>query len=115
MKLKYIFCFRLLLRLPPLRALEPQVLEELFFAGLIGQVQIDSVIPYILRMGSSQGMATTNIFLYCLIVSNFIFKYSGTCGRQVKVEQTEEYICKWQKLIKDCMLLAYKKLKIKVS
>lgn len=63
---------RLLLRLPPLRALEPQVLEELFFAGLIGQVQIDSVIPYILRMGSSQ----------------------GTCGRQVKVEHTEEYICK---------------------
>lgn len=48
--------FRLLLRLPPLRALEPQVLEELFFAGLIGQVQIDSVIPYILRMGSSQGI-----------------------------------------------------------
>lgn len=34
-----------------MRALEPQVLEELFFAGLIGQVQIDSVIPYILRMG----------------------------------------------------------------
>ncbi|KDR17183.1 Nuclear receptor subfamily 2 group C member 2, partial [Zootermopsis nevadensis] len=43
---------RLLLRLPPLRALQPQVMEELFFAGLIGNVQIDSVIPYILRMGA---------------------------------------------------------------
>ncbi|XP_049806444.1 orphan steroid hormone receptor 2-like isoform X1 [Schistocerca nitens] len=41
---------RLLLRLPPLRALQPKVVEELFFAGLIGSVQIDSVIPYILRM-----------------------------------------------------------------
>lgn len=51
----FIFTYRLLLRLPPLRALEPQVLEELFFAGLIGQVQIDSVIPYILRMGNNSG------------------------------------------------------------
>jgi len=45
---------RLLLRLPPLRALQPQVMEELFFAGLIGNVQIDSVIPYILRMGAGE-------------------------------------------------------------
>ncbi|GFG38556.1 hypothetical protein Cfor_01621 [Coptotermes formosanus] len=45
---------RLLLRLPPLRALQPQVMEELFFAGLIGNVQIDSVIPYILRMGTGE-------------------------------------------------------------
>ncbi|KAK9718859.1 Ligand-binding domain of nuclear hormone receptor [Popillia japonica] len=51
---------RLLLRLPPLRALEPQILEELFFAGLLGQVQIDSVIPYILRMGSSSSMNNFN-------------------------------------------------------
>ncbi|KAK7862800.1 hypothetical protein R5R35_004153 [Gryllus longicercus] len=43
---------RLLLRLPPLRALQPKIMEELFFAGLIGNVQIDSVIPYILRMES---------------------------------------------------------------
>nr|CAD7405938.1 unnamed protein product [Timema cristinae] len=41
---------RLLLRLPLLRALQAHVMEELFFAGLIGNVQIDSVIPYILRM-----------------------------------------------------------------
>ncbi|GLV39382.1 Hormone-receptor-like in 78 [Carabus blaptoides fortunei] len=64
---------RLLLRLPPLRALEPQVLEELFFAGLIGQVQIDSVIPYILRMGNNS---------------------VGVCSRQVKVERPEDFLCK---------------------
>ncbi|CAL4087456.1 unnamed protein product [Meganyctiphanes norvegica] len=41
---------KLLLKLPTLRALQPQVMEELFFAGLIGNVQIDSVIPYIMKM-----------------------------------------------------------------
>ncbi|XP_071525870.1 orphan steroid hormone receptor 2-like isoform X3 [Panulirus ornatus] len=41
---------RLLLKLPTLKALQPQVMEELFFAGLIGNVQIDSVIPYIMKM-----------------------------------------------------------------
>ncbi|XP_022914691.1 nuclear receptor subfamily 2 group C member 1-A isoform X2 [Onthophagus taurus] len=65
---------RLLLRLPPLRALEPQILEELFFAGLLGQVQIDSVIPYILRMGTSA---------------------ANSFNRQVKSEQIEqEFLCK---------------------
>jgi hypothetical protein len=44
----------LLLRIPPLKALNPQVMEELFFAGLIGNVQIDSVIPYILRMEAGE-------------------------------------------------------------
>ena len=29
-------------------------MEELFFAGLIGNVQIDSVIPYILRMEADE-------------------------------------------------------------
>lgn len=43
---------RLLLRLRPLRILQSQVMEELFFAGLIGSVQIDTIIPYILRMDS---------------------------------------------------------------
>ena len=40
----------LLLRLPSLRLISPSIMEELFFAGLIGNVQIDSIIPYILRM-----------------------------------------------------------------
>jgi hypothetical protein len=47
------FC-RLLLSLSPLRSIQPDVLEELFFAGLIGNVQIDSVVPYILKMESSE-------------------------------------------------------------
>ncbi|KAL7632552.1 UNVERIFIED_CONTAM: hypothetical protein RMT77_017119 [Armadillidium vulgare] len=45
---------RILLKLPQLRTLQPQVMEELFFAGLIGNVQIDSVIPYIMKMEMSE-------------------------------------------------------------
>ncbi|XP_028669223.1 nuclear receptor subfamily 2 group C member 1 isoform X1 [Erpetoichthys calabaricus] len=41
---------RLLLRLPALRLMSAAITEELFFAGLIGNVQIDSIIPYILKM-----------------------------------------------------------------
>ncbi|XP_053572868.1 nuclear receptor subfamily 2 group C member 1 isoform X2 [Bombina bombina] len=44
---------RLLLRLPALRLMSAAITEELFFAGLIGNVQIDSIIPYILRMESA--------------------------------------------------------------
>lgn len=49
-------CYRLsklLLRLPALRLISAAVTEELFFAGLIGNVQIDSIIPYILKMEST--------------------------------------------------------------
>ncbi len=45
---------KLLLRLPALRLLSPAIMEELFFAGLIGNVQIDSIIPYILRMETTE-------------------------------------------------------------
>ncbi|XP_074082704.1 nuclear receptor subfamily 2 group C member 1 isoform X3 [Macrotis lagotis] len=41
---------RLLLRLPALRLMSATVTEELFFKGLIGNVRIDSVIPYIFKM-----------------------------------------------------------------
>uniref|UniRef100_A0A3Q3QKS2 Nuclear receptor subfamily 2, group C, member 1 n=1 Tax=Monopterus albus TaxID=43700 RepID=A0A3Q3QKS2_MONAL len=44
---------KLLLRLPALRLISAAVTEELFFAGLIGNVQIDSIIPYILKMEST--------------------------------------------------------------
>lgn len=44
---------KLLLKLPPLRTLNPQVMEELFFAGLIGFIQIDNIIPHILQMDST--------------------------------------------------------------
>ncbi|XP_059469201.1 nuclear receptor subfamily 2 group C member 1-like isoform X2 [Neocloeon triangulifer] len=41
---------QLLLRMAPLKAFQSRQLEEIFFSGLIGTVQIDSVIPYIIRM-----------------------------------------------------------------
>uniref|UniRef100_A0A3Q2QF93 Nuclear receptor subfamily 2, group C, member 1 n=1 Tax=Fundulus heteroclitus TaxID=8078 RepID=A0A3Q2QF93_FUNHE len=44
---------KLLVRLPALRLISAAVTEELFFAGLIGNVQIDSIIPYILKMEST--------------------------------------------------------------
>ncbi|XP_045083032.1 nuclear receptor subfamily 2 group C member 1 isoform X5 [Coregonus clupeaformis] len=44
---------KLLLRLPALRLMSAAVTEELFFTGLIGNVQIDSIIPYILKMEST--------------------------------------------------------------
>lgn len=45
---------QLLLVLSPLRSIRPDILEELFFFSLIGNVQIDSVVPYILKMGGSE-------------------------------------------------------------
>ncbi|XP_072050493.1 orphan steroid hormone receptor 2-like isoform X3 [Amphiura filiformis] len=52
---------KLLLRLPTLRLLNPTIMEELFFAGLIGNVQIDSIIPYILRMETTDYNAQITI------------------------------------------------------
>lgn len=45
---------KLLLRLIPLRSLLPSLTEDLFFSGLIGNVQIDSIIPYILKMDANE-------------------------------------------------------------
>uniref|UniRef100_H2ZB47 Nuclear receptor n=2 Tax=Ciona savignyi TaxID=51511 RepID=H2ZB47_CIOSA len=44
----------LLLSLPSLRSLNSSITEEIFFAGLIGNVQIDSIIPYILKMETGE-------------------------------------------------------------
>lgn len=44
---------KMLLRLTSLRALDSEVFEDLFFTNLIGQVEIDNVIPYILRLGGA--------------------------------------------------------------
>jgi len=41
---------KLLLRLSPLRSLQCDVIEEIFFTGLIGNIQIDTIIPHILKM-----------------------------------------------------------------
>lgn len=43
---------RLLLRLPPLRNLSRHVIEQIFFPGLGDQCDIDSIIPFILKMNS---------------------------------------------------------------
>lgn len=45
---------KLILRLIPLRSLQPNLTEDLFFSGLIGNVHIDSIIPYILKMDSKE-------------------------------------------------------------
>lgn len=45
---------RLILRLLPLKSISPSITEELFFSGLIGNVAIDSIIPYILKMDPSE-------------------------------------------------------------
>lgn len=45
---------RLLMRLLPLKTFVATTMEELFFAGLIGNVQIDNIIPYILRMETAE-------------------------------------------------------------
>ncbi|KAE8745871.1 Hormone isoform eceptor-like in 78 isoform A [Frankliniella occidentalis] len=47
---------KLLLRLPALRALQPPVMEDLFFTSLIGRVQMERVLPYILRMQPDSDM-----------------------------------------------------------
>ncbi|XP_055855135.1 nuclear hormone receptor HR78 isoform X2 [Episyrphus balteatus] len=43
----------IILRLMPLCALEADVVEELFFANLIGQIQIENMIPYVLKLCSN--------------------------------------------------------------
>lgn len=45
---------QLLLRLIPLKTFVPAVMEELFFSALTGSVQIDNIIPYILRMETAE-------------------------------------------------------------
>ncbi|KAM8863095.1 nuclear receptor subfamily 2 group C member 2 [Spinachia spinachia] len=45
---------RILTRLPALRLMNSAITEELFFTGLIGNVSIDSIIPYILKMETAE-------------------------------------------------------------
>lgn len=45
---------KLLLKMSALRTLDPVIIEDLFFTNLlIGQVQIENVIPYILKLGGA--------------------------------------------------------------
>ncbi|ESO07842.1 hypothetical protein HELRODRAFT_92366, partial [Helobdella robusta] len=43
---------RILLRLPGLANFKPANMEQIFFSGLIGNVEISSIVPYILRLDS---------------------------------------------------------------
>jgi hypothetical protein len=45
---------RLLLHTVSLRSFPSDLLEELFFSGLVGNVKIESVIPYILGMETGE-------------------------------------------------------------
>ncbi|XP_075159551.1 hormone-receptor-like in 78 isoform X2 [Haematobia irritans] len=45
----------IILNLMPLSALESDCVEELFFSNLVGQVQIDNMIPYIVALSTSVG------------------------------------------------------------
>lgn len=45
---------KLLLRLMNLKSLSKFITEQLFFSGLIGEVQIDSVIPHILKIENNE-------------------------------------------------------------
>lgn len=44
---------KIFVRLFALRSLDSATIEQLFFANLIGQVHIDNVIPYILKLGGA--------------------------------------------------------------
>ena len=72
------------------RALQPDVLEELFFAGLIGNVQIDSVVPYILKMETSEYQAQfgggRNCF--CALATDVFFNSVHTRSQAVIAPKT---------------------------
>jgi hypothetical protein len=69
---------KLLLRLLPLRSILATITEELFFSGLIGNVQIDSIIPYILKMDSSE------------LTNEFVSSSSCTSARLSKASNSQK-------------------------
>lgn len=56
---------KLLLRLSPLRSLQCDVIEEIFFTGLIGNIQLDTVLPHILQMETNEYRTKGK---YCTII-----------------------------------------------
>ena len=46
---------KLLLLLSSVKNIPADLLEELFFPGMVGSVKIDNVIPYVLTMGEGVG------------------------------------------------------------
>lgn len=53
----------LLLRLPTLRSLQPNIIEEIFFSSLLGNFQIDTIIPQILKLKNSSAGSFIILFL----------------------------------------------------
>ena len=46
---------KLLLLLSPVKNIPADLLEKLFFPGMVGSVKINNVIPYVLTMGEGLG------------------------------------------------------------
>jgi len=55
----------LLLLLPALRSFRRRVLVDLFFSGLIGNVQVENVIPFILKMDVLQIFGKPDLLADC--------------------------------------------------
>ena len=66
---------RLLLRLSPIRSLQSDLVEELFFGALIGQVHIDSIIPFILTMDQTNYNGIARILKIIISFPYFFFKF----------------------------------------
>lgn len=49
----------LLLLLPSLRSFKKSIIVELFFSGLIGNVNIEQIIPYIMKLDVPQAFSST--------------------------------------------------------
>ena len=73
---------RLLLLLSPLRSLHGDTLEDLFFSGLIGNIQIDSVIPYILKMEPKQYQNHLGGMSENTILENTVLKHEVEASSQ---------------------------------
>ena len=68
--------------------MQPDLLEELFFSGLIGSVQIDSVIPYILNM--QVGLILFLIHFLFLVVQ--LAEYGGMEDQEEPIETEFEAV-----------------------
>ena len=67
---------KLLLRLMNLKGLSKSITEQLFFSSLIGEVQIDSVIPYIIEMDSNE----LNMSEFNVTSSSSRLEKQGSCS-----------------------------------
>lgn len=59
---------KVLLKFNALRALDPMLIEELFFTNLVGSIQIENVIPHILELSDN----CSNEIIKCRNILNFV-------------------------------------------